>query len=123
MPREYGYRAIANVEIEHEGQTRTLQDWARVLNVPYSSVRMRYKRGRRTFNDLFSHVGLSGVSVYADDEVGNVTVVHQSRTFLDDLLTPEVAAKAREVAKRANMAPIQVVQKIVTKKLDELIPD
>ncbi len=123
MPREYGYRAIANVEIEHDGQSRTLKDWARVLNIPYSSVRMRYKRGRRTFNELFSHVGLSGVSVYAEDEGGNVTVVHQSRTFLDDLLTPETAAKVREVAKQTNLAPIQVVQKVVTKKMDELIPD
>jgi hypothetical protein len=46
-----------------------------------------------------------------------------SRTFLDDLLTPETAAKVREVAKQTNLAPIQVVQKVVTKRMDELIPD
>jgi hypothetical protein len=124
MTREFGHRAIASIEIEHEGVTRTLQEWATVLNVPYTAVRMRYKRGRRSFDELFSHVGLSGVVTHAEDMPdGKVLVTHQSRTFLDDLFPPEVVRKLREVGKQANMAPVQVVQKIVTKKLNELVPD
>jgi hypothetical protein len=124
MTKEFGHRAIANVEIEHERVTRTLQDWARVLNVPYPAVRMRYKRGRRSFAELFSQVGLSGVTTYAEDvSDGQVMVTHQSRTFLDDIFPPEVVHKLREVGKQANLSPLQVVQKIVSKKIDELIPE
>jgi hypothetical protein len=31
--------------------------------------------------------------------------------------------KLREVARQSGLSPLQVVQKIVTKKLDELVPD
>lgn len=124
MTREFGHRAIAGVEIEHDGVTRTLQDWARVLNVPYTAVRMRYKRGRRSFNELFSRVGTDGVTTYAEDtDDGKVVVTHQSRTFLDDMFSPEVVRKLREIGKQANMSPVQVMQKLVTKRVNELLPD
>lgn len=119
--REFGYRDIADVEIEHEGVTRTLQDWASVLRVPYPTVRMRYRRGKRTFNELFRHTGTQGVTTYTEQEGGSVTVVHQSRTFLDDLFKPEVAQQVRDIAKASGMSPLDVVQKIVTKKVGELL--
>lgn len=124
MTREFGHRAIANVEIEYDGVTRTLQDWASVLNVPYPAVRMRYKRGRRLFSELFNHVGLSGVVTHAEElPDGKVLVTHQSRTFLDDMFPPEVVHKLREIGKQANMPPVQVVQRLVAKKVNELMPD
>jgi len=115
--REYGFRDIADVEIEHEGVTRTVQGWSSVLRVPYPTVRMRYRRGKRSFNELFRHTGTHGVTTYAEQEGGSVTVVHQSRTFLDDLFRPEVAKRLREVAKEAGISPLDVVQRIVTKKV------
>ena len=124
MTREFGHRAIASIEIEHEGVTRTLQEWASVLNVPYTAVRMRYKRGRRSFDELFSHVGLSGVVTHVEDMPdGKVLVTHQSRTFLDDMFPPEVVHKLREIGKQANMPPVQVMQRLITKKVNELMPD
>ena len=117
--REFGFRDIADVEIEHEGVTRTLQDWAFVLRVPYPTVRMRYRRGKRTFNELFRHAGTHGITTYSEQEGGSVTVVHQSRTFLDDLFKPEVAKRVRELAASAGISPLDVVQRIVAARLAE----
>lgn len=121
MEREFGYREIANVEVTHDNITRTLQDWATVMNVPYPAVRMRFKRGKRTFRELFMPVGSAEVHVRSKQEGDKVVVTHQSRTVIDDLFPPEDATRLRDVAQQAGLSPVQVVQKIVAKRLAELI--
>jgi len=113
--REYGFNEIAVVEIEHDGVTRTLRDWAAVLSVPYPTVRMRYRRGKRAFSELFRRE--PGMMTHAEQAGETMTIVHQSRTFLDDLFRPEVAKQIREVAKDAGISPMEVVQRVVTKQL------
>jgi hypothetical protein len=113
--REYGFNEIAIVEIENDGVTRTLRDWAAVLSVPYPTVRMRYRRGKRAFSELFRRE--PGMMTHAEQVGETMTIVHQSRTFLDDLFRPEVAKQIREVAKDAGISPMEVVQRVVTKQL------
>jgi hypothetical protein len=40
---------------------------------------------------------------------------------LDDLLTPTLADQVREIARQVNQAPLQVVAKIVEKRVSELL--
>jgi hypothetical protein len=47
------YGEISSTKIEHNGTIRTLVEWAEVMGVDYPTVRMRYKRGKRSFADLF----------------------------------------------------------------------
>lgn len=123
MAREYSHREIADLPITHEGVTRSLQSWAEVLGVPYVTARMRYKRGHRNFHDLFRKDYSRATTVTVREEADKVVVTHQARTVLDDLFHPDTVARVREIAKQANMAPIQVVQKIVDKKTAELLSD
>jgi hypothetical protein len=41
------YGNIANQEITHNGETRKLKDWSLLLDLDYTTVRMRYTRGKR----------------------------------------------------------------------------
>jgi hypothetical protein len=41
------YGTIAHASIEHNGETRPLKEWATHLDLDYSVLRMRYKRGKR----------------------------------------------------------------------------
>lgn len=47
------YGEISSTEIEHNGTIRTIVEWAELLGVDYATVRMRYTRGKRDFNELF----------------------------------------------------------------------
>jgi len=44
-----------NIVISHDGHTMNLREWATFLQVPYDTLRMRYKRGKRG-DDLFEQV-------------------------------------------------------------------
>lgn len=46
------YGKYSRALITHDGQERTLLDWCRLLNLDYSTVRMRFVRGK-TGDDLF----------------------------------------------------------------------
>lgn len=48
--RNYG--SSAHAQVEYRGQTKSLVEWAKSLNLDYSVIRMRYKRGK-TGDDLF----------------------------------------------------------------------
>lgn len=48
--RNYG--SSAHAQIDYRGQTKSLVEWAKCLNLDYSVVRMRFKRGK-TGDDLF----------------------------------------------------------------------
>jgi restriction endonuclease Mrr len=121
MAREFGHGDIANAEITHDGVTRTLRDWADMMHIPYATARMRYRRGKRTFSDLFQNIPSRHTSMRVREADEKVVVTHQARTMLDDLLSPDTAEKVREIARQANMSPVQVVQKIVDKKATELL--
>lgn len=47
------YGAISRQEIEINGFTKTLKEWAEHFNLPYATVRMRYARGHRDPAKLF----------------------------------------------------------------------
>lgn len=122
MKKEYRHGQIADVEVTHDGVTRTLKGWAATLRIPYVTVRMRYKRGKRTFSELFrsSDEGVR-VVVQENPNTQQVVVTHQSWSFLDDMFSPQVADMVREVARQTGMTPLQVVLKIVEKKTTELL--
>jgi hypothetical protein len=44
-----------NIIVSHDGYTMNLKEWADFLKVPYDTLRMRYKRGKRG-DDLFQQV-------------------------------------------------------------------
>lgn len=121
MPKKFTHGDIANILISRDGVTRSLSQWATVLGIPYTVVRMRYKRGKRTFEELLGPKGTQGVRVSIDTTEGETRVTQVEHTFLDDLLTHEVADQVREIAKQAGMSPVQVVVKIVEKKAAELL--
>lgn len=112
-----GYGEIARVKIEHDGIERTLQNWAAVLSVPYPTVRMRYKRGKRTFEELFKNCPGAKSMRYEEDER---KVTYQKKTVLDDLFPPETVQQLREIAKRVGLSPMQVLIKVVKARVAEL---
>lgn len=114
MKHEFGYNDIATMMIERGGVTRTLREWSEVLGLPYPTVRMRYKRGKREFSDLFSTSGLHGIVRIAPVEGGSeVVITRQERTFLDDLFGFDMANRVRAVAESMGMVPVDVVREMV----------
>ncbi len=53
MPTIENYGTIANQYVTIGDITRTLADWARDYNLPYTTVAMRWKRGHRDPAKLF----------------------------------------------------------------------
>jgi len=47
---------IRDVLITHNGTSKTLRDWADLTGVDYVTARMRYTRGKRTFQEIFGTV-------------------------------------------------------------------
>ena len=45
----------AHVLITHDDYTLTLRGWSKFLNIPYATLRMRYRRGL-TGDELFKQV-------------------------------------------------------------------
>lgn len=122
MSKKFHHGDISGVLISRDGVTRSLAQWATVLGVPYTVVRMRYKRGKRTFEELLGPKGKQGTRInIGPSEGGETRVVQVEHTLLDDLLTPTLADQVRDLARQANMAPLQVVSKIVEKKVNELM--
>lgn len=115
MANDYAHSEISSAIIEHEGVSMTLRDWCSRLRVPYVTVRMRYKRGKRDFSSLFSYIGGDGRI-----DVKEGVVVSYQRTVLDDLLTADQVGRVRDAAKEYDMSPLQLVQTLVDKGLNKL---
>lgn len=111
MAREFAYGEVADFKVEHGGVTRTLREWAAVLEIPYPAVRMRFKRGKRDFAGLFGSVHFRG---------GGTVVTHQARGFLDDFLGFDLAQKVRMVADEMGMATVDVVREFVKHGVEKL---
>lgn len=123
MPKKFHNGEIAKVIFSKDGETRSLSQWATKLGIPYSVVRMRYKRGKRTFEELLGPKGTRGVRIsITPTGTGETRIVHVEHTLLDDLFSPPLADKVRELSRQANLAPLQVVVKIVEKRVAELLP-
>jgi hypothetical protein len=56
---------LSGVIVDHDGRSMTLKEWARFLNIPYATLRMRYTRGKRG-DDLFQQVR----AYIAESEIG-----------------------------------------------------
>lgn len=48
-------QAVAYLAITHDGITKSLEEWSAYLNIPFDTLRMRYKRGLRG-DELFKQV-------------------------------------------------------------------
>jgi hypothetical protein len=63
MPKKFHNGEIAKVIFHKDGESHTLSQWATKFGIPYAVVRMRYKRGKRTFEELLGPKGTQGVRV------------------------------------------------------------
>ena len=48
-------KSLSGEVISHDGHSMTLKEWAKFLQIPYATLRMRYTRGKRG-DDLFQQV-------------------------------------------------------------------
>ena len=120
----YDYGELSTLEITYKGETNTLRQWSSLLDSPYPTLRVRYMRGKRDPADLLGPLDLRGRKRVQRPTVAArraEVAVRISQTFLDDLLGPETMTAVREIAKRTNFTPIEVVRKIVKKRAIELL--
>lgn len=105
---------VASVVVAHNGKTMALSEWAFELGIPYATVRMRWTRGHRDPARLF-----------APAQYRRSNVAHKPGRrvvgILDDLFPEDVVDHLRDIAKQTNLAPVQVVQKIVAQRVKELL--
>lgn len=109
---------VGSIIMQHNGMEHPIRKWADVLGVPYATVRMRYVRGKRTFEELF--MNYRGQSVVRFDSEHS-RVVHQHRTMLDDMFPADTVRGLRILAERVGSTPLAVATKIVTKRVQELV--
>jgi hypothetical protein len=57
------YGQVAWQPITYRGETHTLREWADILNIKYSVLRMRYKRGLRGEDLFFKHTELKPIEM------------------------------------------------------------
>lgn len=106
---------FAGVQVTHNGKTMALSEWAHTLGVPYATVRMRYRRGERDPERLLAEPRYRRPVATAPKSVTHAT--------LDDWFRPDVVDRLRVISRQTNISPIEVVQKIVAKKVMELVPE
>ena len=79
--RNYG--SSSRAQVAYRGQTKSLVEWAKSLNLDYSVIRMRYKRGKRG-EDLFHATPATFHEKHHNgtwrDATKNKKVQHQMRT-------------------------------------------
>ena len=109
-------REFSLTPVTYRGDTKPLAQWANDLQIPYETLRMRLSRGETDPERL-----LRPSRGYWRDPATPVKKCDLS--VLDDMFPYATVDKLREVARQSGLSPLQVVQKIVTKKLDELVPD
>lgn len=64
-PKEQANNKSTNINLEHDGVTKTMQEWCEVFNVPHGLPHNRWQRGERDFNALFAKVDRrTGVMLY-----------------------------------------------------------
>jgi hypothetical protein len=105
---------FAGVQVTHNGKTMALSEWAHTLGLPYATVRMRYKRGERDTDRLLATPRFKRSAL-------SPKVPNPTHATLDDLFPAQVVDQLREIARQAGISPIQVVQKIVEKRVKELM--
>lgn len=105
---------VAGVLVTHNGKTMALSDWAFELGIPYATIRMRWTRGQQDPERLFAP---------AQYRRSNVTHKPERKVaaILDDLFPADVVERLREIAKQTDLAPVQVMQKIVAQRTKELL--
>jgi hypothetical protein len=101
--------------ITYQGHTKPLAQWAHDLEIPYETLRMRLSRGETDPDKL-----LRKPRGYW---LGKDAPKKYDMSVLDDMFAPKTVDKLREIARQSGLSPLQVLQKVVTKKLDELLPD
>lgn len=57
------YGQVAWQPITYKDETHTLREWANILGIKYSVLRMRYKRGLRGEDLFFKHGELKPIQI------------------------------------------------------------
>jgi hypothetical protein len=109
-------QSIAGAQIEHNGKTMALSEWAHELGLSYATVRMRYTRGIREPQRLFASTRF----YRAQKPPQQVSAQLPNHTLLDDLFPKDIAAEIRAAAEELGVTPMQVVVQIVTKRIEKL---
>lgn len=99
------YRCIADQLVEHKNLTKTLREWADILGIKYSVIKMRYTRGLRG-DDLF----------HAPVNLNPMMHAHDRLYALDKDLRIRVIKKANEM----EIDPIELVNQCLEHYMDKL---
>lgn len=110
-------KEYASVQVTYNGKTMALSDWAYTLGLPYATVRVRYARGERDPERLLAKPR------YRRAAVMQSTPKSVTHATLDDWFRSDVVERLRVISRQANISPMEVVQKLVTKKVMELVPE
>ena len=108
-------REFSMTPVTYRGQTKPLAQWAQDLELPYETLRMRLTRGETDPEKLLRKPRGYWRGAEAPKKY--------DMSVLDDMFAPKTVDKLREVARQSGLSPLQVLQKVVAKKLDELLPD
>ena len=109
-------QSIAGAQIEYNGKTMALSEWAHELGLSYATVRMRYTRGIRDPQRLFAPTRFyrgQKPPKQVDAQVPN-------RTLIDENFMPDIAKEIYAAAEELGITPVQVVVQIVTKRIEKL---
>lgn len=99
------YRSIANQLVEHQNITKPLREWADILGIKYSVLKMRYIRGLRG-DDLF----------YAPINLNPMMHAHDRLHAIDKDLRIRLIQKADEL----QIDPIELVNQCLEHYLNKL---
>lgn len=98
------YGTIAHAEVEHNGITRTLVEWAELLDIDYDTLRMRYKRGKTGADLLYKP---------------HVRKVAHSMEVLQ-ALNPELKLQLVAQADKMELDPVTLLNQMVEHYLQKL---
>jgi hypothetical protein len=109
-------REFSMTPITYRGHTKPLAQWAQDLEIPYETLRMRMSRGETDPEKLLRKPRNYWRPAGAQSKRFDISV-------FDDMFPAATVEKLREIARQSGLSTLDVVVKIVTKKVNELVPD
>lgn len=109
-----GYGDISHTRITYDGATHTLRDWAKVLGIPYATLRMRYSRGHHAPEVLFRTTRINGLNPEASAiKTVKPTSPVGSWSIIDELFSPHAAKMLRKAAEENNMPVVLLLGEMI----------
>lgn len=112
---------IAGIPIIYRGETDTLRNWCSRLYLEYSTVAMRFRRGERDPDKLFATTPVKRYNSDIPTAFISTTAGNYAYRDLFTLLTPDIAAKVREMFGHDIEATNDFVSRLLVRALSELI--